>query len=214
MADGPFLPFPVGPKELTREEIQQDIVSDVLDLVNKISLAQDPENNYTANRINFAEMTGQLGEVCDLGNPRSVQSCISTYFQICKINDSAPSLPGLSNALGISFKHLNEIRNPEANRFSRDALSPSCRRIILRACDILDQVFVQMIHDQRITAPAATYLGSNFHNMHSKTEHKIDFTKVTEIPRSMEDIAEEFSTLPDILVEDVEYKDVKEPPAE
>lgn len=188
-----------------------EIAEDAMALVTKISWCNnnpDGSPTYVQNRMVFAQATTMVGEMCDIENPESVRKCISAYFEMCRVNSTDPTLPGLANAIGKSTAWLKSIKDVATDGFfTRRPLQPEVKDAIYQALRVLDQMFAQAVYDGRITPGAATMLGQNHFDYLNKVEHKVDIASRVEAPKTPEEIQREFEELPPL---DVEYEEVKE----
>lgn len=199
------------PVEETKPAVDE-IHNDVMALVKKIAwvTTSDGDVNYTQNRLGFAQATAMVGAVCDINDADSVYKAVGTYYEMCKANDTLPSVPGLANALGKDAAWLKRFRNPNSKAFYElKALPPDSREAIADALRILDQTFIQMAVDNKIQPTLAGMLGVNYHGMVQRTEHVVEHTDTREKVKSDEEIIKEMEALQQTLILDVDFKEVE-----
>lgn len=188
------------------------VMQKAIDLVREVSWANDNPDGaptYVQNRMVFAQATTAVGEVCDIDDADSVRRCISTYFELCKLNSTDPTIPGLANALGQSTRWLKSLKDMGTESFfARKPLLPEVKDAIYQALRVLDMLFAQAVYDGRMAPAAITALGANHFDYVSKVEHKMEITNRGEAPKTIEEIQREFEKLPEI--ENVDFVEVKE----
>lgn len=170
---------------------------------------RDGAASYTQNRMTLAEATTDIGNLCDLEDAESVRACIGAYFEMCKLNSTNPSLPGLANALGKSTKWIKDLRSGgNAGFYNIRPLPIEVKEEVDRALRMLDQLFAQMVMDGMISPAAAQQIGTNHYDYTNKVEHSVDLTSRGEQIKTLEEIAKEFERLPPI--ENAEFREVKD----
>lgn len=189
-----------------------DVTEKALELVRTVSWANDSPDGaptYVQNRMVFAQATTAVGEMCDINDADSVRRCISAYFEMCKVNSTDPTLPGLANALGKSTSWIKSLKDIGTDSFyTRQPLLPGVKDAIYQALRVLDQLFAQAVFDGRISPAAATQIGMNHFDYINKVEHKVDMAVTAAPAKTVEEIQAEFESLP--AIEDVEYTNVEE----
>lgn len=200
-----YLPEAAEPQKPETPVTMEDVTTKALDLVRTVSWANESPDGaptYVQNRLVFAQATTAIGEVANLDDADSVRRCIGTYFEICKLNSTDPSLPGLANALGISAKRLRNLNDTgTAGFFTQRPLQPDVKDAIDQAMRVLEQFFAGAVADGRISPAAATMLGQNHFGYVSKMNHAVDHTHRVDVPKTLADIQAEFDTLPPLEVE-------------
>lgn len=187
-----------------------DVTEKALDLVRTVSWCNDNPDGaptYVQNRLTMTEATTMVGSCCDIEDADSVRKCISAYFEMCKLNSTDPTLPGLANAMGKSTTWLKGLKDVGTDAFfTRKPLLPEVKDAIFQALRVLDQLFAQAVFDGRISPAAANQIGMNHFDYVNKVEHKVDITSRLETPKSIEEIQREFDALP---VLDVEFEEIE-----
>lgn len=213
MSDNPFAKYLEAPAPKEKPLVPatlDDVAQKAVELVKTVSWANDNPDGaptYVQNRMVFAQATTAVGEMCDIENAESVRKCISAYFEMCKVNSTDPTLPGLANAMGKSTAWLKSLKDVGTDAFfTRKPLLPEVRDAIYQALRVLDQLFAQAVFDGRISPSAAQMIGTNHFDFVNKVEHKVDVNTRATQPKTADEIEREFENLP---VLDVEFEEVE-----
>ena len=189
----------------------EDVTEKALDLVKSVAWANESPDGaptYVQNRMVFAQATTAVGAVCDIEDADSVRKCISAYFEMCKLNSTDPTLPGMANALGMSARKLKSLRDVGSEFFfTQKPLMPDVKDAIFQAFRVLEQMYAQAVFDGRLSPAAATLLGASHFDYATKVEHKVETTHHMAAPKTAEEIQKELESLP---ILNVECEDVTE----
>lgn len=190
--ENPFAPVP----QKTEQELVHEKAMELIEAVRWQDL-DSTGSSYTRNRLTFAQATAAVGGTCRIDSPTSVRKAISTYFDMCMLNDCTPDPVGLANALGRSKTWLQNLRNPNSKSFvNQEPIKLECKDAIISALNIIDQIYIQQVKDGKINASVVAFLGTNLHGFMNKTEHSVDVNHTVRPTKSMEEIQRELDGLP------------------
>lgn len=134
-----------------------------------------------ADKLNFGEENVQQGDnsrylrhalatlgmpPIDISDPRQVEDRIDWYFLHCAENEMKPTVKGLCNSLGIPRVTLMEWRQGNHRPNTHQA-------IILRAYDVLEELWENYMLNGKINPVSGIFLGKNQWNYQDKQEYVV-----------------------------------------
>lgn len=99
----------------------------------------------------------------DISDPKQVEERIDWYFLHCADNEMKPTVKGFCNSLGISRVTLMEWRQGNYRAETHQA-------IILRAYDLLEELWENYMLNGKINPVSGIFLGKNQWNYQDKQE--------------------------------------------
>lgn len=127
----------------------------------------------------------------NIADPRQVEQRITEYFILCNQNDMKPTVKGFCNALRISRQTLFEWRHGNARKGTH-------QEIILRAYDLLEEMWENYMQNGKVNPVAGIFLGKN--NFHYRDQQEYVVTPNTgHVPEAVDvaTIEAKYAELPD-----------------
>ena len=111
-----------------------------------------PEKHETYNRrmIRLTLHCMDLPPI-DITDPEQVQERISAYFDHCQRNNLLPCIAGVANWIGV---HRDTLHSWKTGEFRKE----THQKIIQRAYDVIEEILVAMLYDDKITSPCGIFL--------------------------------------------------------
>lgn len=100
----------------------------------------------------------------DISDPVQVEGRIDWYFEHCIENEMKPTVKGFCNSLGISRKTLMEWRQGNYRATTH-------QRIIMRAYDLLEELWEDYMLNGKINPVSGIFLGKNQWDYADKQEY-------------------------------------------
>lgn len=138
-----------------------------------------------------AMMIRELPKI-DISDPVQVENRINDYLMLCFENDMKPTVKGLCNALGsISRNTLWAWRTGQHRKGTHE-------EIILRAYDLLEEMWENYMQNGKINPVAGIFLGKN--NFGYQDKQEMVLTPNTGMPENVDVAAIEakYAELPDV----------------
>ena len=127
----------------------------------------------------------------DTADPRQVEQRISDYFVLCTQNDMKPTVKGFCNSLRITRQTLFEWRHGNFRKGTH-------QEIILRAYDLLEEMWENYMQNGKINPVSGIFLGKN--NFHYRDQQEYLVTPNTAAVPDAVDVATieaKYAELPD-----------------
>lgn len=127
----------------------------------------------------------------DISDPRQVEQRINDYFVLCAQNDMKPAVKGFCNALRVSRQTLFDWRH---GNFRKD----THQEIILRAYDLLEELWEAYLQNGKMNPISAIFLGKNNFGYADKQEYVLTPNQAT-VPEAVDaaTIEAKYAELPD-----------------
>lgn len=90
----------------------------------------------------------------DISDPKQVEHRLNEYFDFCEMEDKKPSVIGMSNWLGVSRDTVNAWKRGELR-------SSTHTDIILKAYDLLEELWVDYMQNGKVNPASGIFLGKN-----------------------------------------------------
>lgn len=102
----------------------------------------------------------------DISDPRQVEERVGWYFNHCAENDMKPTVKGLCNSLGIHRDTIHTWRTGERR-------SGTHQEIVLRAYDMLEELWEDYMLNGKINPVSGIFLGKNHWGYADKQEYVV-----------------------------------------
>lgn len=178
---------PKGSKDLTPRKTRSDIDTIVKNFGRD---NQDPGDN---SRYLAHAMTVRSFPKIDISDPVQVENRINEYLVLCMENDMKPTVKGFCNALGgISRNTLWTWRTGQYRKGTHE-------EIIVRAYDVLEEMWENYMSNGKINPVAGIFLGVN--NFGYRDVKQVNVTPVVDTAEQVVDveaIEAKYAELPDV----------------
>ena len=102
----------------------------------------------------------------DISDPRQVEQRISDYFVLCTQNDMKPTVKGFCNSLRITRQTLFSWRHGHDRKSTH-------QEIILRAYDLLEEMWENYMQNGKINPVSGIFLGKNNFHYQDRQEYVV-----------------------------------------
>ena len=178
---------PKGSKDITPRKTRSDIDTIVKNFGRD---NQDPGDN---SRYLAHAMTVRSFPKIDISDPVQVENRINEYLVLCMENDMKPTVKGFCNALGgISRNTLWTWRTGQYRKGTHE-------EIIVRAYDVLEEMWENYMSNGKINPVAGIFLGVN--NFGYRDVKQVNVTPVVDTAEQVVDveaIEAKYAELPDV----------------
>lgn len=144
-----------------------------------LRLTEQVDAGDNARYLAHAMMTMNLPRI-DTSDPKQVEERIQWYLHHCVDNDMKPTVKGFCNAIGIS---RNTLWNWKCGNFR----AGTHEEIVLRAYDLLEEMWENYMQNGKINPMAGVFLGVN--NFGYRDVKQVNLTPVVENKEEIPDIA-------------------------
>jgi hypothetical protein len=132
----------------------------------QLNLDAGDNSKYLAHAL----ATRQLPKI-DTSDPKQVEGRIDWYFHHCIDNDMKPTVKGFCNALGVAKSTLWEWKNGGFRANTHE-------EIIVRAYDVLEEMWENYMQNGKINPMAGVFLGVN--NYGYKDVKQVNLTPIVD----------------------------------
>lgn len=110
----------------------------------------NPRSGENSRLIRLLMHSQTLPEI-DITDPEQVQERISQYFDFCQQHNLFPGICGMANWIGVHRDTIHSWKTGQSRKETH-------QKLIQRAYDVIEEVLVDQLMDNRISSPVGIFL--------------------------------------------------------